>query len=152
MFLFFMENNILMIVVWFIICLIAVGVELSTSQLVSIWFAGGAFISLILACFNVSWQIQLIVFASLSILLLIVTKPILEKKIIDVHKNQNVNSLVGQEIIITKEVSLNHPGEGKIRDVTWTCKTMDQSNFEIGEICEIKAVNGNSIIITKKGN
>ena len=152
MFLFFMENNIVMIIIWFIICLIALGVEISTSQLVSIWFSGGAFISLILACFNVDWKIQLIVFAIASIVLLIFTKPLLEKKIIDVHKNQNVNSLVGQEVIITKEVSLNHPGEGKIRDVTWTCKTMDQSSFEVGEICEIKAVNGNSLLITKKGN
>ena len=150
--LFFMENNIIMIIIWFVLCLIAIGIEISTSQLVSIWFAGGAFISLILACFNVSWQIQLIVFTVSSILLLIITKPIISKKIIDVHKNQNVNSLVGQEILIIKEVSINKPGEGKIRDVVWTCKTKEQVILSEGEFCEIIAVNGNSFLVTKKGN
>ena len=151
MYLFFMENNIVMIILWFIVCLAALGIEISTTQLVSIWFTGGAFISLILACFNVDYRIQLIVFVVASLLLLIFTKPFLKQKFIDVHKNTNVNSIVGHEVEITQEVSLKKPGAGKIRDVTWTCKTQDETPINEGEFATIIAINGNSLIVTKKG-
>ena len=149
MHLFFMENNITMIIIWLVAFIILLGIELSTTQLVSIWFCGGAFISLILACFNVPWQVQLIVFASVSILLLVVTKPIINKKFKSVDDSKNLNTVVGTLIYLTKEVSKDKQGEGKIRDVTWTCKTNYDEPLLAGEQVKIVAVSGNSLFVTK---
>ena len=149
MHLFFMENNITMIIIWLVAFIILLGIELSTTQLVSIWFCGGAFISLILACFDVPWQVQTVVFVVISILLLIITKPIINKKFNSVDDSKNINTVVGTHIYLTKDVSKEKQGEGKIRDVVWTCKTNDENPLLAGEKVEIVDVSGNSLFVTK---
>lgn len=149
--LFFLENNIVTIIMWLAIFFIAIAVELATTELVSVWFSGGALISLILACFDVDWVIQLIVFVVVSAVLLILTRPFVRKKLNSPSHKTNVDSLIGKEIIILSKVDKLNPGEGKVRDVIWTCITYDEEGINPGDIAKIKDIDGNKLIITKKG-
>lgn len=151
MFLFFLENNIVSIILWLAVFLIALGTELSTTQLVSIWFSGGALVSLILACFNVHWIIQIAVFLIVSLLLLVLTRPFIRKRIHNPETKTNADSMIGSEILISKEVSEQMPGEGKFRDIVWTCKTDSGETISAGEFAIIKEIRGNSLIVTRKG-
>ena len=59
-----------LIVMWGIVFIIALSMELSTASFVSIWFALGALVSLVLAIFNVKWFIQVPVFVVISVVAL----------------------------------------------------------------------------------
>jgi membrane protein implicated in regulation of membrane protease activity len=65
--------------VWLILCVIMGIIEVSTVSLVTIWFAFGAFISFILALFHVPIAAQVLVFALSSVLLMVFTRPLLNK-------------------------------------------------------------------------
>ena len=145
----FMENNITMIIIWLAIFIVTLVIELSTTQLVSIWFSGGAFVSMILACFDVAWQIQLLVFVLIALILLILTRPVILKALNKNNYHQHLNSVVGTLILLTKDVSIHQQGEGRIRDVVWTCKTEDTDTLHAGEYVKIIAVSGNSLIVSK---
>lgn len=146
-------NNITWIVIWASVFVIALVVEFSTDQLISIWFCGSSIVALILAIFNVYWCIQIIVFAVLSAILLVLSKFVFFKN----RKKEetiptNVDSLIGKEMTITKVVTKEKFGEGQIRDVVWSVSlSEDESDpIQVGEKAIIKEIVGNHIVVTKK--
>lgn len=136
---------------WLGVFIFTLIIELSTAELVAIWFTGGALVSLILSCFNANWVIQVVVFVLVALILLICTRPFLKKRVFnDEAVLTNVDSMINSCILITKEVSLNNVGEGKYRDVIWTCKVESDVVIEKGEFALIKKVEGNKLIVCKK--
>lgn len=145
------SNNITWVVIWVIVFAIALTVEFSTEQLISIWFAGAAVIAIILAACSVVWWVQLVVFTCLSGILLACSRLIFKpKKDIDVPTNSD--QMIGKEIIVTKDVTPLEKGEGKFRDVTWSValSSEDQEPIKAGEIALIKDIVGNHLIIERK--
>lgn len=62
--------------VWLIVFIVLTAIEMATFQLVTIWFAVGAVAAFITSLFSTSLEIQLIVFLAVSMLLLILVRPI----------------------------------------------------------------------------
>ena len=146
------DHNIFLVIFWLIVFLVAIFIELLTSDLVSIWFGGSSILTMVLACFKVHWAIQLTVFLVVAAILLFLTRPLVNKKLSGAVSKTNADSLIGNEIIITKEITLYVPGEGKIRDITWTCKVEKNITISANEIAIIKEIKGNHLIVEKKGN
>ncbi len=146
-----LDSNITWIVFWTIIFIVTLLVEISTTQLVSIWFSGASIISFILALFSVPYWIQIVVFVVSSALLLFLSKFLFKDKILKFKKSPtNADTLIGQEIKLTKGVSLLEYGEARIRDVIWTIAVDDNVQFKKDEIVVIKEIKGNKLIVTKK--
>ena len=145
------DHNIVLVVFWLVVFLLAIFIELMTSDLVSVWFGGSSIITMILACFKVHWAIQLGVFLIVAALLLYLTRPIVKKRLSGKDSRTNADSLIGSEIIITKDISLYSPGEGKVRDITLTCKVENDIVISANEIAIIKQIKGNHLIVEKKG-
>ncbi len=142
------DQSIMLMVIWILIFLIALAIEIATQELVSIWFSLGAIVPLILAAFNISYIWQILVYAIVSAILFILSEKIIKKKI-KPHKNAtNVDSLIGNEIKVIKEVGPNQNGEGKIRDIIWTIKSDDIIKED--EFAIVKEIKGNSLIVVKK--
>lgn len=147
-----LDSNITWIVFWTIIFIVTLLVEISTTQLVSIWFSGASIISFILALCSVPYWIQIVVFVVSSALLLFLSKFLFKDKILKFKKSPtNADTLIGQEIKLTKGVSLLEYGEARIRDVIWTVAvSSDDEKFNKDDIVVIKEIKGNKLIVTKK--
>ena len=137
-----------MIIIWIAICSLGIIVELSTEQLVSIWFSGGAVVGLILAICSVEWYIQVLVTIFVSGALVVLTQYLLRrKKASESDIKTNVDSLVKEKILVTKKVSKDSNGQGKYRDVYWTLVSEDTIlENDHAEIVEIK---GNKLVVKK---
>ena len=65
----------------------------------------------------------------------------------------NVNSLEGQEVLVTKKISKFEKGEVKAKNgVIWSAKNADeQDDSEIpeGSVCKIVNVDGNTLSVKK---
>lgn len=144
------SNQIFCIVLWIAVFLIALCIELSTSQLVSIWFCGGALVSLVLAIFNVPILYQILVWVIVSAILLILSKLVFKKKLEVEDTKTNADSMIGEKILITKEVSKENIGEGKIRDVVWSIMVDDDIIIKEGEFALVKDIRGNKLVVSRK--
>lgn len=145
-----LDSNITWIVFWAIVFVITVLVEISTTQLVSIWFAGAAIVSFILALCSVPYWIQLVVFVVSSVLLLVLSNLLFKDKILKFKKSPtNADTLIGQEIKLTKDVSLLENGEARVRDVIWTVAVDEEITFKKDDLVIIKEIKGNKLIVTK---
>ena len=65
--------------IWLIITVILIVVEIITLGLTSIWFAGGAFVAGLISLTGAHWLVQLLVFAVVSTLLFVFTRPFAAK-------------------------------------------------------------------------
>ena len=123
-------------------------IELSTEQLVSIWFSGGALIGLVLAILSVDWYVQVLVAILISAILIGVMQYLLRrKKAGESDLKTNVDALVNKKIIVTKTVSKDQPGQGKYRDVYWTL--LSEDTILVNEQAKIIEIQGNKLLVEK---
>lgn len=107
--------------VWLIVFIVLTAIEMATFQLVTIWFAVGAVAAFITSLFSTSLEIQLIVFLAVSMLLLILVRPIAGRFLQTKTVKTNVDSLIGDYATVTARIH-NQEGFGKavIRGQEWT--------------------------------
>jgi membrane protein implicated in regulation of membrane protease activity len=126
-------------------------IEAVGPALVSIWFALGAVIALILSFIpEVAWWIEVIVFVVISIATLLALRPILKRYIKRNNYNTNIDSFTGKRGYVIEDITYLRPGAVKIGDVSWTAIPVNKDEKIVeNEIIEVVAVNGNKLIVKK---
>lgn len=140
-----------MSVFWLILMVLCIVAEIATVGLVSIWFAGGALIACFLAMFNVHVVIQVIVFLVVSLLLLVITKPMAKKWINKDRVKTNYEGIIGKVVRVTESVdNINETGTALINGQEWTARSQsDNITFEAGEVAQVVNISGVKLILTK---
>jgi membrane protein implicated in regulation of membrane protease activity len=136
-------------IIWLSIFVLAIIIEAITSDLTSIWFAGGAMIALIISFIpDVAWWVEVIVFIVISTVMILGLRPLAKKLLKTNITNSNVDEMAGKKGIMVKGYDeLNH-GEVKINDVVWTAISADESKaIPQGTKVVVVAVNGNKLIV-----
>lgn len=134
---------------WIIGAIALLIIEMITISLTSIWFAGGAVAAAIVSVFTASIVIQAAVFIIVSLLLLVITRPIAAKYMNSKIQKTNVEALVGRKckVAVTIDASAG-TGMIKIGDVEWKARA-SQDNLVIPKGTEvvIKKVTGVRLIV-----
>lgn len=137
-------------VIWLWIAVILIIIELITVSLTSIWFAVGAIAAAVCGMFTDNLWIQLIIFMVASIVLWIFTRPIALKYLNLGKEKTNVDSLAGQQAIVTETINnIEALGHAKINGLEWTARSVDDSVIEAGSVVTIKEVSGVKLIVEK---
>lgn len=139
------------VIVWLVMVIVFVIAELATVGLLSIWFAAGALVAMIIAIFGGPIPLQLAAFFIVSIILLIATKSWAQKYINSRTTKTNVDSLIGKRTVITQRVSnLDQTGKTVLSGQEWTVRSDDDSvTFEEGELVEVVRISGVKLIVKK---
>ena len=138
---------------WLILLIVLVVIEIITLGLTTIWFAGGALVTFILAMLDVSPVIQWAVFCAVSLVLLFGTRP-WALRFFNSQKQEktNVDSLLGKTAVVTAEIhNLEGRGEVFVNGLTWTARTEKDSEVIPKDAhVEIIAVEGVKLIVREK--
>ena len=139
---------------WFGIIVLTLVAESQTADLIAIWFAPGAFVSLILSFFNVQFWVQFGVFIGVTVVGMILSvtllRPMMKKrgKIL----KTNADALAGKLAIVEEDVNNAAPtGAVKINGQLWTAR-MDNPTDTVskGDWVEIVRVEGAKLICRPK--
>ena len=138
-------------IIWLVLFVTMLIIEAIGPALVSIWFALGAVIALILSFIpEVAWWIEVIVFVVISIATLLALRPILKRYIKRNNYNTNIDSFTGKRGYVIEDITYLRPGAVKIVDVSWTAIPVNKDEKIVeNEIIEVVAVNGNKLIVKK---
>lgn len=140
-----MEN--IMVWIWLAVTVIAIVVEIITPELVSLWFAIGGIVGIAFSfILGLPWWGEIIIFAVLSMILLLSLRPVLSKYLKRKSLATNVDRLIGQDIRMITQADFDNLGTAKIGDVVWSVKSENQSSLLADEIVRIVAVDGNKLI------
>ena len=141
-------DAVVMMYIWIAIICVAALIEAFTLQMVSIWFVAGGIVSLILYFCGVGYEVQIIVFIAVSIILLIALRKLCLKFLLkNTNEKTNVDALVGREARLLKDIELGQLGEIKLGDVVWSATTKDESPLASGTLVKITQVQGNKLIV-----
>ncbi len=109
-----------MFYIWIAIIILLAIVEVMTINLTTIWFVVSGLLALALSFINDNFMLQVGVFCIVGILLLITTRPILQKWLSGKKENTNLDRIIGMKGIVTEEILKNGTGEVKVDGKKWT--------------------------------
>ena len=125
--------------------------EAVTVQMVSIWFLVGAIAALIAALCGAPPVIQIIVFIAVSVLALVITRPLVKKYISPKKENTNADRVIGQIGIVIENIdNINAIGQVKVDGKIWTARSADNSNIPAGSEVVIDRIDGVKLIVKNK--
>ena len=141
-------------ILWLGAAVALLGVELVTSDLVSIWLAVAAFLlGIVTAIFPwLHWGWQIFIFAILSAALLLSTRPLV-KKFLKKRKSQetNLELILGHVGIVEEDVNNDLAlGAVRINGLVWSARSEDGSEIEKGEFVVVQNISGNKLIVKKR--
>lgn len=136
---------------WLIVFIVLLLIEIVTLGLTTIWFAIGALAALVAAYIGVGVIGQVIVFLVVSIVLLVLTRPIAVKFFNRERERTNAESLIGQRAVVKEEVNaLNGDGKVEVNGMEWSAKTEESDVIEPGTVVYIKGIQGVKLIVEKE--
>ena len=108
-------------VFWLIVIFILTFIEVSTVNLVSIWFIASALISLIVSLFVDNLYLGIAIFTIVGVLLLLTTKKMLEKMLKGKKGTKtNLDRIIGEIGIVTENIAKDSVGEVKVDGKRWS--------------------------------
>lgn len=139
------------VIAWLLLAAIFIIVEIITLGLTTIWFAGGAFIAAIAGACGANLVVQIILFLVVSIVLLVLTRPLAVKHLDSKTEKTNAEALVGQTAIVLQEINnLQDTGQAKINGMEWTARAKNDSDvIPAGASVTIVEIQGVKLIVEK---
>lgn len=136
---------------WLIVFVVLLIVEIATMGLTTVWFAGGALVAFLAAYMGFGVVVQVLVFLIVSILLLVLTRPLAVKFFNQEREKTNAESLIGQKAVVKEEINtLQATGRVEVNGMEWSAKTEESEIIEADTIVMIKGIQGVKLIVEKE--
>lgn len=137
------------LILWGIVFAVMVIAELTTMQLVSIWFAAGAIAAFITALCGLGMGMQMFIFVVVSVVLLTVTRPLLKKFRVGDSQPTNMDLDIGKTAVIIESVNnASDMGRARLNGVDWKAVSSDGSVIPEGSIVKIDDIRGTKLFVT----
>ena len=138
-----------MVIAWIILFLLLLFIEIITVNLVTIWFAFGALLALVVEVSFSNIVLDIITFVITSFLLIILTKPIIGRLKVKKVEATNLDMVINKIGIVTEDINQDKIGEVKVLGKRWSA----YSNTELkkDEKVKILSIDGVKLKVEKIG-
>lgn len=141
------------VVFWAVLSILLIIAEISTVQMVAVWFAVGGMTAFVSSLFGVPFYIQVILFIAGSVILLAATRPIVRRLLRNNPKvHTNADRIVGKECVVREPID-NLQGTGRVfaDGLDWMARsTDDKVSYPAGSVCIIQEIQGVKVIVHEK--
>ena len=131
-------------IIWLVIMTVFLIVEAACPfHLVSIWFAAGALVSMIISMLGGELWLQIIAFCIVSGALLAGLWPFIRKFLNPHITATNVDSVIGTEGVVTADIdNLNAVGQVKLGGIEWTARSTSGEKITAGTRIRVDRIEG----------
>ncbi len=135
--------------VWLALLVLFLLAEAATAAVVSIWFAGGALVALLLALLDAGIGVQAVAFFLVSGVLLALLRPITRKYINPKIQATNVDALIGKQCVVTTPIcNLTGQGSVLVSGIPWTARSLDDRDIPAQAIVKVERIEGVKLIVS----
>lgn len=127
--------------IWIMIAILGFGVEIFTTQLISIWFAVSALINLFLVSMYIGLKWQLIQFVVTGVVLLLIFRPLAKKLQPKFHPMNAADGIVGKTGTVLNDQRVKVDGQ------SWKYAT--DAKLNVGDSVKVVALNGVTLQVQK---
>ena len=143
-----------MAAVWLVVMILLLIVEAVVPGLISLWFAIGALAALLSAICGAQLWLQVTWFLLVSILTLVLTRPLAKKYINAKIQPTNADMMIGKECYVTKDIdNILGQGEVTVRGRVWTARSeADSVKIPAGSTASVVRIEGVKLIVSVAGD
>ena len=139
-----------MYIVWAGLIILFAVLEGMTVQLVSIWFVIGSVAGLICSLLKAPVWLQITVAVAVSIIALIITRPIIKKHITPKITPTNADRVIGKVGIVEEDIdNTKAVGLVSVDGQIWSARAQDGELIAKGEQVDVLKIEGAKIIVKK---
>ena len=136
-------------IIWLILMIVFILIESTTVMLVSVWFAAGALVALILSLFSLPLPVQVIAFAVVSCGLLALLRPLVQKFLKPRIVKTNVDSVIGSTGPVTVAIENNTAvGQVKLGTMYWTARSTTGDPIPEGTLVRVDRIEGVKVYVS----
>ena len=134
-------------VIWLVLMVVFLIMEAATVQLISTWFAVGALAAMVVSLIGGELWLQIVVFLTLSIVLLALLWPLVRKHLRPKLVATNADALIGTVCTVTEAIDPVEGGRVKLGDVTWRARTESGNVIPADARVKILEIRGAKLIV-----
>lgn len=128
---------------WIVAALACGGLEIKLSGFGLVWFAVGALVSSLAAGLGLTFFLQMVLFATVSIGLFAASRTLFKNVFMRnaSHLKTGVEAMVGQEAVVMESIEGPHGGTVRINGELWTARSLSGA-IPPGELVTVEQVEG----------
>ena len=136
-------------IVWLVLLVVFLAMEANTVSMVSAWFAAGSLIALIVSLVHGPIWLQILLFFVVSIVCLILLRPLTKKYFTPKIVRTNTQALIGSRGIVTERIdNIRSCGQVKLGSLTWSARSTDETPIEVGTQIVVDRIEGVKAIVS----
>lgn len=136
------------VIIWAVLLAAFIIIEAVTMQLTSIWFAAGALASLAAAFFGGEVWLQLVCFIAVTAATLLITRPIIVKKLKPTTVATNADRNIGAVCIVNERIdNLKNEGSVSLHGIEWSARSSTGDCIEPGTKVKVLRIEGVKLIV-----
>lgn len=130
-------------IVWLVLMVIFLVVEAMTVVTVSLWFAVGALVALLVALLGLNIWVQVALFLIVSGVLLACLRPLVRAHFTPNLTRTNVDAIVGTRGYVTADIdNLTAAGQVKLNGMEWTARSTHGQPIPAGTLVRVDRIEG----------
>lgn len=138
--------------IWLLVMAVMIVIELAVPGLVSIWFALGALAAYVAALIGLGPALQVVVFVLVSLVTLILTRPLAAKYINRKAEKTNKDSVPGRKAIVTETIdNIKASGTVELDGMPWSARSISEEEIiPVGEEVLVDHIEGVKCIVKRE--
>lgn len=131
-------------IVWMVLMIVFVVVEAACPfHLVSVWFAAGSLVAMIIALLGGPLWLQILLFLAVSIVLLVLMIPLVKKVLRPSLVKTNVDAMIGTQGHVLEDIdNVDAVGKVKLGGMEWTARSLDGKPIKAGTLVQVEKIEG----------
>ena len=139
-------------IIWFCLMVVFLIVEAACPiHLVSIWFAAGSLMAMVVSFFGGPLWLQIAVFLAVSCLLLALLWPFIKKFLRPKLEKTNVDAVIGTKGVVTVTIdNTAAAGQIKLGAMEWTARSTSGAVIEKGAVVRVDRIEGVKAFVSEE--
>lgn len=135
--------------IWLGVAVLTALVEAAVPALVSIWFVPGALAALVVSLLGGAVWLQIVMFLAVSVLALIITRPIAKKLSGGKSESTNADMVIGRSALVTEEIdNIKAVGRVSVMGNSWSARSEDGTVIGVGSSVTVERIEGVKLIVS----
>ena len=136
-------------IVWLVLMVVFLVAEGSSVQVVSLWFAAGSLVAMVVSLFHGPIWLEVLIFALVSLILLALLRPIVQKFIHPKLTPTNVDSVIGACGRVTAAIdNVSATGQVKLGAMEWTARSTSCRPIPEGTLVQVDRIEGVKVFVS----
>lgn len=136
-------------IIWLVLMVVFLIAEAVTVATISLWFAAGALVALLVSLLGLQVWLQVVLFLLVSGVLLACLRPMVKRHFTPKLTRTNVDAIVGTRGMVTAEIdNVCAAGQVKLNGMEWTARSTTGQIIPAGTLIRVDRVEGVKVFVS----